>query len=325
DWVLTDFAKMGIGLKPNTDMKLKETQGKNIQKIAKNAWKANTSIPMKMLLHVASWQVNGENQFTDYQKFVNQTLKQYKIKDCSFTGHSLGGALAQFMAVQLKRHAVTYAAANPYRLLSKEQQQAVKNGDFEGLIMDYRHRLDPVGKIVPNERLIGKQFIMDTNPNAPFGTAIVMGHMRGTFAGMFNADGTAQLKVNPDAVIAQAGRIDNIVSIMRKIQQRMQQLEEDVNQKSKQLRNKLNDETVEGGKYSELTIWDVDEILTERSKKYQNGIYTYHDPEQFQRFYESNEKNIKKLKEFQRELIQAAKKIREKDNELGNWIAANMK
>ncbi|MEN2667876.1 hypothetical protein [Listeria aquatica] len=115
------------------------------------------------------------------------------------------------------------------------------------------------------------------------------------------------------------------MSIMRKIQQRMQQLEEDVNQKSKQLRNKLNDETVEGGKYSELTIWDVDEILTERSKKYQNGIYTYHDPEAFQRFYESNEKNIQKLKEFQRELIQAAKKIREKDNELGNWIAANMK
>ncbi|WP_427871333.1 lipase family protein [Listeria aquatica] len=26
---------------------------------------------------------------------MNQTLKQYKIKDCSFTGHSLGGALAQ--------------------------------------------------------------------------------------------------------------------------------------------------------------------------------------------------------------------------------------
>ncbi|WP_167630527.1 lipase family protein [Listeria valentina] len=325
DWIQTDFGKMGIGLKPSKDAKLKETQGKNVQKLAKNAWKVNAPIPLKVLLHTASWQINSDNQFTEYQNFVNQTLKQYKVKDYSFTGHSLGGALAQFMAVQLKKRAVTYAAANPFRLLSKEQQASIRNGDFKDLITDYRHRLDPVGKIVPNGVTIGKQFIMDTNPNAKFGTAVFMGHMRGTFAGMFNADGTAKLKVNPDAVIAQAGRIDNIVSIMRKIQQHMQQLEEDVNQKSKKLREKLNDETVEGGKYSELTIWDVDEILTERSKKYQNGIYTFHDPEQFQRFYESNEKNIKKLKEFQKELIQAAKKIREKDNELGDWIAANMK
>ncbi|MEN2667873.1 hypothetical protein [Listeria aquatica] len=29
DWVVTDFAKMGIGLKPNTDMKLKIRRVKN--------------------------------------------------------------------------------------------------------------------------------------------------------------------------------------------------------------------------------------------------------------------------------------------------------
>ncbi|WP_277619762.1 lipase family protein [Listeria floridensis] len=50
-----------------------------------------------------------------------------------FTGHSLGGALALFVAVQLKKKAVTYATANPYRLLSKAQQADMKNGEFAGV------------------------------------------------------------------------------------------------------------------------------------------------------------------------------------------------
>ncbi|MEN2667875.1 hypothetical protein [Listeria aquatica] len=47
---------------------------------------------------------------------------------------------------------------------------------------------------------------MDTNPNEAFGTAIIMlGICVETFAGMFNADGTAQLKVNPDAGLRMQG------------------------------------------------------------------------------------------------------------------------
>lgn len=139
DWVQTDFGKMGIGMKPQDGEKVRAKYGKKIDKLANTMSK----VPGFGVYQLASWYVNSDNQFAQYQTFVSQTLKQYNVKDCSFTGHSLGGALAQFMAVQLKKNAVTYAAANPYRLLSKEQQAAVKNGDFEGLIMDYRHRLHP--------------------------------------------------------------------------------------------------------------------------------------------------------------------------------------
>ncbi|WP_149023007.1 hypothetical protein [Listeria floridensis] len=161
---------------------------------------------------------------------------------------------------------------------------------------------------MPGGEVIGKQFIMDSNPRVKFGTAPLAGHMTDTFAGMFNADGSAQLKVNPEAIIKRARKIDTIVAIMQDIQKRMEDLEDEVNQESRALRNNLNADTAEGARFSELTIWDVDEILTERAKKYHNGVYTFHDPEKFQAFYQSNESNIKQLKAFQTELMHAAKK-----------------
>lgn len=39
---------------------------------------------------------NEQNQFIQYDLFVRQTLKQFTPKEHSFTGHSLGGALAQY-------------------------------------------------------------------------------------------------------------------------------------------------------------------------------------------------------------------------------------
>lgn len=321
DWIHTDFLKLGIGLKPPIDKGVQANYGENLKKIADISSKV--SLPGMGLAQLPSWYINTDNQFVDYQTFVNQTIKKFNIQDYSFTGHSLGGALSQYMAVQTHKKSVTYAAANPFRLLSKEQQEAVKNGDFNGLIFDYRHRLDPVGKIVPNGVPIGQQFIMDTNPNAKMGTFVFMGHMRGTFTGMFHGDGTAQLKVSPDAVIQQANRIDYVVEVMQKVQQRMEDLEEVARQKSRQLRQRLEDDTIEGAQFSELTSWDVDDALTEKSVHYRNGVYEFHDADKFEKFYTSNERNIQKLLGFQRELIQAAKAMREKDNTLGDWIAAN--
>lgn len=43
-----------------------------------------------------------EGQFDDYDRFVHATLKKYDVKDYSFTGHSLGGALAQYEAVSIQ-------------------------------------------------------------------------------------------------------------------------------------------------------------------------------------------------------------------------------
>lgn len=321
DWIHTDVGKLGIGQKPETDRKLKKAVGQPSQTVADFAKK--WSLPGKGIAQLPAWYSNTDNQFYDYQVFVNQTLKDYQIPNYTFTGHSLGGALSQYMGVQKKKKTVTYAAANPFRLLTKEQQEAVENGDFDSLITDYRHRLDPVGKIVPGGMVIGKQFIMDMNSDVSLGSYIFMGHLKGTFAGMFTASGSAKLKVNPDMVIQQARRLDDVLAIMQQTQYRMQDLEEEVSKRSRKLRADLEDDTREGARFSELTVWDVDEALTERAVKYHGGVYTFHDPAKFEAFYALNEQQMRRLRGFQEELIQAAESIREKDISLGDWIAHN--
>ncbi|WP_420919918.1 lipase family protein, partial [Carnobacterium maltaromaticum] len=70
--------------------------------------------------------VNANNQFIQYDAFVQQTIKDFKPENYSFTGHSLGGALAQYMAVMMDAKATTFAAARAFRLLPPELQQAVR-------------------------------------------------------------------------------------------------------------------------------------------------------------------------------------------------------
>ncbi|WP_201734369.1 lipase family protein, partial [Carnobacterium maltaromaticum] len=90
-------------------------------------------------------QVNAQNQFIQYDAFVQQTIKDFKPENYSFTGHSLGGALAQYMAVMIDAKATTFAAARAFRLLPPELQQAVRDGKYDDMIRDYRHKNDPVG------------------------------------------------------------------------------------------------------------------------------------------------------------------------------------
>ncbi|WP_051999432.1 hypothetical protein [Listeria cornellensis] len=73
-----------------------------------------------------------KGQFDDYDRFVHATLKKYDVRDYSFTGHSLGGALAQYEAVKHTKPATTFAAARAYhKLTDAEQTKAKKRGLLE--------------------------------------------------------------------------------------------------------------------------------------------------------------------------------------------------
>jgi len=153
DWIETDIFEMGLGQKPEH-------------------YKEQGLTP------------NNTSQFRGYEDFVNETLKNNSIVDYSFTGHSLGGALAQYMAVLKDKKATTFAAAKAYRLLPAELQKLVDQGHFNSNIVDYRHSWDPVGH-VPFGQIIGRQYMV---PSGSSNIAIV-GHMRGSFKDMFDKDG----------------------------------------------------------------------------------------------------------------------------------------
>ncbi|MBF2671024.1 lipase family protein [Listeria seeligeri] len=269
---------------------------------------------------------NKEGQFKAYDKFVNGTLEKFKTQDYSFTGHSLGGGLAQYEAVKHLKPAVTFAAARAFNKLTAQEQEKALNGEYWNLIKDYYHKDDVVGKLPPNAEVFYKQYLMERNSSEnKLDKLGIGGHMQSTFTGCFEADGSAELLIKPDEIINQIERLDEVFAKMRQVENYMQDYEEWEKMQSQRLRSQLDEETWEGGKYSELTSWDVDDVLTEVSRKYKDGVYRFHNTDKFEEFYDENRKTIQKLNGFKEEVISAALAFNDKDKELGNWIKENSK
>lgn len=269
---------------------------------------------------------NKEGQFKAYDKFVNGTLEKFKTQDYSFTGHSLGGGLAQYEAVKHLKPAVTFAAARAFNKLTAQEQEKALNGEYWNLIKDYYHKDDVVGKLPPNAEVFYKQYLMERNSSEnKLDKLGIGGHMQSTFTGCFEADGSAELLINPDEIINQIERLDEVFAKMRQVENYMQDYEEWEKMQSQRLRSQLDEETWEGGKYSELTSWDVDDVLTEVSRKYKDGVYRFHNTDKFEEFYDENRKTIQKLNGFKEEVISASLAFNDKDKELGNWIKENSK
>lgn len=164
DWQ-TNATELATGATPKTLEKITQEQKKEPIYTATN----NAHIDPAGTLQ----QVAEENQFVQYDKFVSKSLKKYKPKEYSFTGHSLGGALATYEAVQYNAPATTFAGANSYRLFNEKQKQDIKAGKYDNKITNYRH----YGDIVPNvpfdnkdcDQTVGKQiFVQSGVPNRSF-------------------------------------------------------------------------------------------------------------------------------------------------------------
>src|SRR5690606_38114013 len=78
----------------------------------------------------------------------------------SVTGHSLGGALAQYTAAKFNLAAVTYSAPSVIDLLDEQTMEKTLAGDFDSSIVNYVHPKDSIGAggLEPYERHIGSTY-----------------------------------------------------------------------------------------------------------------------------------------------------------------------
>ncbi|PAF20398.1 hypothetical protein CHH49_16610 [Terribacillus saccharophilus] len=135
----------------------------------------------------------NKNQFSEAKTAVKKYVEKYGAENITFTGHSLGGGLAQYCAVMYDSNAVTFAAADSYGLLDEDKQKRVLEGDYKDKIITYAYPSDAVAMF--HDKTIGSLYYME-DPAGKDGLGDQMADMLGshgiknyTDASLYNEDG----------------------------------------------------------------------------------------------------------------------------------------
>ncbi|MBO1624986.1 Mbeg1-like protein [Bacillus arachidis] len=111
-------------------------------------------------------QVVAPNQFTQATSLLEIVKKEYGGEaTITVTGHSLGGANAQYAAAMCDVPAVTYSAPGVYDMLPKEIQEKVDSGEYKGKITNYINPKDSIsgGFLWEDKDHIGDTYMIDSN------------------------------------------------------------------------------------------------------------------------------------------------------------------
>ncbi|CAD5902930.1 lipase family protein [Carnobacterium maltaromaticum] len=261
-------------------------------------------------------QVNAQNQFIQYDAFVRQTIQAYNPQNYSFTGHSLGGALAQYMAVIMDAKATTFAAARAYRLLPPDLQKAVRDGKYDDMIRDYRHKNDPVG-YVPGGEIIGSRYMTKSAKSDLW----FAGHLGGSFDGMFNGDGSIMVRISPEEIFAQLPLFDSAIQNLSVTQEIIDVSTNELDKEIKTIHRHYEDKMGIGG-FSHVTVTDMDDIFEEFAQSHSGDNYYFYDRKLKDELLEDLEVHKRKIAE-QRDIIgEGATMFDMKDQELASKLSS---
>lgn len=261
-------------------------------------------------------QVNAQNQFIQYDAFVRQTIQAYNPQNYSFTGHSLGGALAQYMAVIMDAKATTFAAARAYRLLPPDLQKAVRDGKYDDMIRDYRHKNDPVG-YVPGGEIIGSRYMTKSAKSDLW----FAGHLGGSFDGMFNGDGSIMVRISPEEILAQLPLFDSAIQNLSVTQEIIDVSTNELDKEIKTIHRHYEDKMGIGG-FSHVTVTDMDDIFEEFAQSHSGDNYYFYDRKLKDELLEDLEVHKRKIAE-QRDIIgEGAMMFDMKDQELASKLSS---
>ncbi|GGB54622.1 hypothetical protein GCM10011409_35300 [Lentibacillus populi] len=235
----------------------------------------------------------NKNQFTAAEPLVKKYVKKYGKDNITFVGHSLGGGLAEYFAVQYSADAITFASADIYDLLTKEQKERVQNGYYKDKIISYTYPNDLVGTF--HNQVMGSLYYM-SDPSVDsmkwFSTHGItenyanskMFDENGYFLSQLLYDSTlyAQLKKSPLELKNNGVHGFSVViksEILRSYAQKIEENTDLIEQTENSLRNfydyyvqTLQDikskysRLVGYGKYDMLSISDVEEIFSQFGK-----------------------------------------------------------
>ncbi|MGH0569285.1 cytoplasmic protein, partial [Bacillus cereus] len=239
----------------------------------------------------------------------NDIVAKYNPSSLHTTGHSKGGAEAALIAAELDCFTTTYAAPNPYGLLSPEAKKRVNEGRMENKGTDYTHENDKIGNHTQfGAPLIGKQYTLRQNDTKEgFLTRLTMeGHGRDTFRGSFHSNGSPILKLEPEDIIRQAEKIQTLSNRLSDIAKNIEEFQRREAEAVQKLKSQLKYETGPGGKYHLLEAYEIDEAISRIAKTKEGGNDYFHDAHIAEELIHLLRKEQKSLSRFGDEISDAA-------------------
>ncbi|EJV44017.1 Uncharacterized protein BC141101_00194 [Bacillus toyonensis] len=267
---------------------------------------------------------DSETSFDTGLKWAkNDIVAKYNPSSLHTTGHSKGGAEADLIAAELDCYATTWAAPNPYRILSPEAKKRVDKGEMENKATDYTHENDPIGNHTQfGAPLIGKQYTVRQNDTKQglFTRLTMDGHGRDTFRGTFHSNGSPLLKLEPEDIIRQAQKIQLLSNRLSDIAKNIEEFQRREAEAVQKLKSQLKYETGPGGKYHLLEAYEIDEAISRIARTKEGGNDYFHDVHIAEELIHLLRKEQKSLSRFGDEISDAANSLRDKDNQLaGNF------
>ena len=104
-------------------------------------------------------------QFTEAEQFVNRVLSSHSNSGCTFTGHSLGGALAQYMTYKTGHKSTTFNAPGVANLIESVTGQKIDYKYYKDKSINYANESDFIGNLWSDAR-IGSNKIVRSKLNS---------------------------------------------------------------------------------------------------------------------------------------------------------------
>ncbi|MGG4346130.1 lipase family protein [Paenibacillus lautus] len=107
----------------------------------------------------------GTNQLYQAEDYALEMKEKYKGVDFTLTGHSLGGANAQYAAAYTGMSAVTFSAPSVIGSLSPEARRKAENGEFDSQIINFAHPGDIIasGALGGFDGHVGSTYYIDSS------------------------------------------------------------------------------------------------------------------------------------------------------------------
>ena len=260
-----------------------------------------------------------ETQFQSALDFSDKISEQYKNAQISYTGHSLGGGEAQYVAAERNRSATTFAAPNVYGLLSDEAKERVDAGETRNTIRDYIHEKDLVGEFSGGDPLIGKQYITAVKENSLPWWNPIGGHFMGTYTGYFSEDGSIQFRMEPEEMVKAIKAFRPSIEQIKNWRKLIERYVDDEVHEVKEIYNDMLNNVNGSGKYPLLSEHDVTDYFREKAMTVKGSDYYFINVDLAMDFCRELTKFEQKMEKFLDELIQAAETTGTLDTDISTW------